>query len=89
MSVLEGHTKEVDSVAWSPNGRQVVTASTDGTARIWIADSGLLVARLTERVCKIMRDEEIRTEIAKWRGCEVELAAVAEELEMYWRLRGR
>ena len=33
--VLKGHTSQVFSAQFSPNGKQVVTASGDGTARIW------------------------------------------------------
>jgi WD40 repeat protein/serine/threonine protein kinase len=35
---LYGHSGAVLSANWSPNGRRVVTASADGTARIWNAD---------------------------------------------------
>ncbi|WP_438939606.1 nSTAND1 domain-containing NTPase [Catenulispora pinisilvae] len=37
---LVGHTATVRSVAWSPNAHQIVTASRDGTARIWDAATG-------------------------------------------------
>ncbi|HVS75905.1 MAG TPA: serine/threonine-protein kinase, partial [Steroidobacteraceae bacterium] len=45
--VLIGHTDRVRSVAYSPGGRRLVSASYDGTARIWDASSGrqLLVLR--------------------------------------------
>jgi WD40 repeat protein len=33
--VLNGHTGSVWSATFSPDGRRVVTASTDNTARIW------------------------------------------------------
>jgi WD40 repeat protein len=33
--VLEGHGSWVTSVAFSPDGRRVVTGSGDGTARVW------------------------------------------------------
>jgi WD40 repeat protein len=34
---LPGHTQEVTSVAFSPDGLQVLTASRDGTAIVWLA----------------------------------------------------
>jgi WD40 repeat protein len=42
---LHGHTGRVNSIGWSPNGKEVVTASDDGTFRIW--DSGTGALRLT------------------------------------------
>jgi WD40 repeat protein len=39
---LEGHTKEVRSVAYSPNGKQLASGSSDRTIRLWDVDSGKL-----------------------------------------------
>jgi WD40 repeat protein len=35
-----GHDDAVGSVAWSPDGTRVATASWDGTARVWDPDTG-------------------------------------------------
>ena len=35
---LPGHTQEVTSVSFSPDGRDVLTSSRDGTAIIWLAN---------------------------------------------------
>ncbi len=43
----EGHTGAVTSAAFSPDGRYVVTASLDNSARIWEVASGREVQRLT------------------------------------------
>ena len=40
--VLRGHAYSVFSTAFAPDGQRVVTASTDGTARLWTTDGRLL-----------------------------------------------
>jgi len=37
---LRGHTRQVNSIAFSPNGMFIATASDDGTARVWDAVTG-------------------------------------------------
>lgn len=43
---LSGHTADINSVAFSPDGRFVVTASADGTARVWDAATGASLGEL-------------------------------------------
>ena len=38
---LKGHTGTVNSVTFSPDGMQILTASGDATARIWDAHTGV------------------------------------------------
>jgi len=38
--IFRGHTSWVWSVAWSPNGKRIASASGDGTAQVWDATSG-------------------------------------------------
>ena len=44
--MLAGHSDQVRTAVFSPDGRRIVTASFDHTARIWDAASGLLLAAL-------------------------------------------
>lgn len=41
-----GHTSSISSAAFSPNGKQVVTASWDNTAKLWEAPGGKLLQEL-------------------------------------------
>jgi WD40 repeat protein len=44
---LEGHTSQVRDIGYSPNGRSIVTAGEDRTARLWRAATGKNMAVLT------------------------------------------
>ena len=44
---FSGHSNGVTSVAYAPGTREVLTGSTDGTARVWDIDSGAAVQTLT------------------------------------------
>ena len=45
-AVMEGHTGDVGQVSFSPDGRRVLSAARDGTARVWCAKSGVCVLTL-------------------------------------------
>ena len=51
---LDGHTKEVRDIGYSPDGQWLVTASEDHTARIWRAATGKSVAVLPHEAEVIM-----------------------------------
>jgi WD40 repeat protein len=42
LQTLEGHSASVRSVAFSPNGKQVVSGSNNNTVRLWDAATGAL-----------------------------------------------
>ena len=46
LATLAGHTDRVVGVVFSPDGKLVVTASRDGTARVWDKQSGRLLRTL-------------------------------------------
>ena len=46
LQTLEGHTDSVWSVAFSPNGKQVVSGSADQTVRLWDAATGTALQTL-------------------------------------------
>ena len=37
VAALRGHTGDVNSASYSPDGGRIITASSDGTARVWNA----------------------------------------------------
>ncbi|KAJ5966041.1 hypothetical protein N7481_012755 [Penicillium waksmanii] len=46
LQTLEGHNEGVTSIAWSPDGSQLTSASSDKTVRIWDLATGQSVSNL-------------------------------------------
>jgi len=58
--VLRGHEGDVNSAAFSPDGRYIVTASSDSTARIYLAHIEDLMELARSRVTRELTPEERR-----------------------------
>src|SRR2546425_13038842 len=46
LRIQQGHSRGVDSVALSPDGRSVLTGSSDETARLWDVATGRGIRRI-------------------------------------------
>lgn len=46
--ILEGHTSSVESVAFSPDGLQIVSGSNDGSVRLWSSRTGQELVTLSK-----------------------------------------
>ncbi|MFC4908350.1 WD40 repeat domain-containing protein [Actinomadura gamaensis] len=88
--VLKGHGDVVRGLAWSPDGQKIVTASRDGTARIWDAATAACLTVLrghggsvemaawapdSRRVATASRDDTVRV----WNAETGETRAVLRE----------
>ncbi|OTA93801.1 hypothetical protein M434DRAFT_30643 [Hypoxylon sp. CO27-5] len=50
LMTLEGHKGPINSIAISPDSKMIVSGSSDGTARLWEADTGIETAKIDFRL---------------------------------------
>lgn len=53
ISLPLGHTKEISTIDYSPDGKYIITASDDNTAVLWEAASGKLLYKLQEHSSRV------------------------------------
>ncbi|MEU5908841.1 WD40 repeat domain-containing protein [Micromonospora sp. NPDC047467] len=70
-AVLAGHTDAVRGVAWSPDGAHLATASRDGTARIWHANTGTVV--------RVLRGHTGMVDAVDWSPDATQLATASRD----------
>nr|WP_238613456.1 WD40 repeat domain-containing protein [Candidatus Oscillochloris fontis] len=61
VQALRGHTGSVNSAAFSPDGTRILTASNDGTARLWPVELDDWLAAAQCNVGRVLTEDEIRT----------------------------
>jgi WD40 repeat protein len=77
--VFQGHTKRINSAAFSRDGQWVLTASDDRTARIWDAMTGTELAVLTGHAWAVRSAE------FSWKGDRI-ITASDDNTAIVWRI---
>lgn len=64
-AVFDGHGDDVTSVAFSPNGRRIVSGSQDKTIRVWDATKGKQLVILSGH------EKAVSSAVFSWNGCQI------------------
>ena len=73
------HTDEVNSVAWSMDGRYIVSAGSDKIVRVWNAATGLTYFANAHSLAAV--------ETVAWSHHSLKVAAASKDKKVYeWRL---
>ncbi len=57
----EGHTDDIVGVGWSPDGTSIATAAQDGTAQVWIADTGKRLLSYSSQITPAQSNDYAQT----------------------------
>ncbi|MGI5505324.1 hypothetical protein [Lentzea sp. CA-135723] len=75
---LRGHTNEINALAWSPDGRSLLTASKDRTARVWDPYTG------GQRTALIGHDDSVTA--ALWSPFGAAVTGSLDGTVRYWNV---
>jgi len=84
-----GHTGWVNSVAYDPEGKRIVTTSNDGTVKVWRANSlgGVLRSFLDERNFSYRKEDSLQTLRNRIHDCAAALSGKAEQDQFHYDLQ--
>ena len=75
--VLQGHTESVQSVVFSPDGRHIVSGSSDRTIQVWDAQTGDQVGTPLQVVFKSPVQKNQKNRQPDWTATDLNRTAVA------------
>ncbi|KAH8797306.1 hypothetical protein DL96DRAFT_998032 [Flagelloscypha sp. PMI_526] len=89
-STLDGHTRSVASINFSPDGKRVVTGSADTTVRIWSVESGWELQKLqghTDEVRSVLFYPDGKRIVSGSKDGTIQIWD-ADSAKQFWKLPG-